>query len=281
MSGGGLLHAASLLLSLASHVVVAMVIGYKSICYMQLPLLLPAATILLVKLLVDKEFRKSLPFPQKVTHCLLAAVFPMSLVHRPAPRTGETEQPEEEGDTMTVRRKLTAQEIGFKFSLQVLNVVVGVVIFTVLSWTDQHYGEAVRKVSEASGISLSLLIYVLCPTATVLSIALRTAASFKSPWKAARLPDGPFQNTCRCSPNACFCPDSSCCCANGCCVLAFSCGCPDDSCWAKSCQWWPPIPRTRSVSRSIPITVTRLPGNVPEEVNTLLEQIQDNRAGSS
>ena len=54
---------------------------------------------------------------------------------------------------MTVRRKLTAQVMGFNFSLQVLNVVVGAVIFTVLSWTDHHYAEAVKKVEEASGVS--------------------------------------------------------------------------------------------------------------------------------
>ena len=166
----------------------------------------------------------------------------MSLViSRSAPRTGETEQAEEEADTLTVHRKITSKELAFSYSLHLLNLVCGATIFTVLSWTDDHYAEAVRKVEDASGVSLSLLIYLICPILALVSIALRAAASSMSPWKAARLPD-----------------DSE-----------------DNSCWAKFCQWWPPVPRTRRLARSIHLSVSRLPDNDKEEKQSQHEEEEE------
>ena len=72
---GGILNTISLLLSLLNFVFVSVMLGYKSIFLLPLPLIVLSIAIFVAKSATDREFRTWYLGP-KLTHCLLVSIFP-------------------------------------------------------------------------------------------------------------------------------------------------------------------------------------------------------------
>ena len=77
MTTGGFLHILSYIMSLMCFIVIAAMLGYKTIFLVPLPLALTALVIYLAKSAFDKQF-KTWNVGPKVVHCLLASIFPIA-----------------------------------------------------------------------------------------------------------------------------------------------------------------------------------------------------------
>ena len=77
MSLGGILHSLSFALSLFTFVVVSVMLGYKTVFLAPVPLIFTFAIIALAKTAYDDDF-KTWSFGRKVSHCLVASIFPIS-----------------------------------------------------------------------------------------------------------------------------------------------------------------------------------------------------------
>ena len=77
LSLGGILNTISLFLSLLNFVFVSVMLGYKSIFLLPLPLVVLSIATFVAKSVADREFR-TWPLGPKLTHCLLASIFPVT-----------------------------------------------------------------------------------------------------------------------------------------------------------------------------------------------------------
>ena len=89
------------------------------------------------------------------------------------------------GESFTEKIKTSGPELLFGYLLRLVNLLVGIVVFTVLMQLDSKYAETIEKVRAASGFSISQMIYFVCPAALLLSGLLNIAYhAFAEPWRA-------------------------------------------------------------------------------------------------
>ena len=69
--------------------------------------------------------------------------------------------------------KIAGPEILFAYLLHIVNVVCGVVVFTVFMETSPEYASTMAKIERASGFSMSSTIYLVCPLSLLLSALTR------------------------------------------------------------------------------------------------------------
>ena len=156
------------MMSLAVHVGMAIMTGYFSVFLVPLVILVPAAVHFIVKSTVDNEFRVK-KIGLKLSQSLLSAIFPIS---SPRPEPEEAENEEETGNRFEARIKNSASEILFLYILHAVTLAVAMVTFTILSAVSEDYLVTLVKVDKASGVSIALIIYCLCPMALVMSLLL-------------------------------------------------------------------------------------------------------------
>ena len=77
VSLGGILRSLSFALSLFTFVVVSVMLGYKTVFLAPVPLIVTFTIIFLAKAAYDDDF-KTWSFGRKVSHCLVASIFPIS-----------------------------------------------------------------------------------------------------------------------------------------------------------------------------------------------------------
>ena len=82
LTWGGLLHTFSLAASLTTFVITSVMLGYQSVFLVPLPLIISATVLFVSKSVFDREFR-SWSLGPKISHSLLAAIFPMSSPRMP------------------------------------------------------------------------------------------------------------------------------------------------------------------------------------------------------
>lgn len=186
LTPGGLLLLLSLLLSLLPHLAVAVLIGYHSVFLVQVPLLLTASCLLLVKIICDKDFRSGWPLSQKLIYCLLGAIFPLT---SPRPGTKQEERHTDKGeaarDTLERSVKSSGAELVFLYLLHCVCLLGGMVVFSVLQ-QEEEYSATLAKVEEASGLSLDVVLYCICPLCLVLSGGARVLSLYWGPWALVR-----------------------------------------------------------------------------------------------
>ena len=89
------------------------------------------------------------------------------------------------GESFTEKIKTSGPELLFGYLLRLVNLLVGIVVFTVLMQLDSKYADTIEKVRAASGFSISQMIYFVCPAALLLSGLLNIAYhAFAEPWRA-------------------------------------------------------------------------------------------------
>ena len=82
------------------------------------------------------------------------------------------------------RTKIAGPELFFAYLLHSLNCLVGVVVYTILLETSPEYASTMVKVGNASGFSMSTMIYLVCPVSLLLSaLAKLTYHSTSERWK--------------------------------------------------------------------------------------------------
>ena len=78
MTLGGMLHAFSLTMSLTVFVITSVLLCYQSVFLVPVPLAVAAIITFMVKSASDKEFSESWNLGSKLSHCLVASIFPVS-----------------------------------------------------------------------------------------------------------------------------------------------------------------------------------------------------------
>ena len=154
-------------------------LGYQSIFLVPVPLIVTSATIFVAKSVSDRQFRTWMLGP-KVTHCLLASIFPVT-TPRPKQEVHSKicllifihllqwqEDDLLENEIMS-RMKIAGPELVFAFLLHSVNLLFGIVVFTILMETSPEYASTMMKVEKASGFSMSTMIYLICPISLLLS----------------------------------------------------------------------------------------------------------------
>ena len=82
------------------------------------------------------------------------------------------------------RTKIAGPELIFAYLLYSFNLLVGVVVYTILLETSPEYASTMTKVGDASGFSMSTMIYLGCPVSLLLSaLAKLTYHSTSERWK--------------------------------------------------------------------------------------------------
>ena len=90
----------------------------------------------------------------------------------------------EEGEA-TKKIKISGPELVFGFLLRFANLLIGITVFALLVKFDPEYASTIEKVREASGLSVSNMIYFVCPGALLLSALSKLAYhAFAEPWGA-------------------------------------------------------------------------------------------------
>ena len=82
---------------------------------------------------------------------------------------GFQEEEELAENEIMLRVKIAGPEILFGSLLPFVNIVCGVIVFTVLMETSPEYARTMAKIEKASGFSMSLMINLVCPIAMPLS----------------------------------------------------------------------------------------------------------------
>ena len=75
----------------------------------------------------------------------------------------------------TARIKISGPEQFYAFLLQLGNLLLGITIFTILMAAVPSYAEKMVKVEAASGLSMSVMVYVVGPTALLISALAKVA----------------------------------------------------------------------------------------------------------
>ena len=196
---GGVLLTFSFLTSLLTHVVVVVALGYYSVYLTTTPLLVASSIIFLAKSCVDKEFRRWRLGP-KLTHCLISAIFPITT---PRPESKEYDKEENLVSRIMTKVKVAGNELFFRFLLHLFILTLGAVAFAVLN-LDPTYAEKMRKLEEASTISMEVMVYAACPVAFLLSILSQLVYHrYFDPWMLvrSRMEPGCCPGSCRdCKP---------------------------------------------------------------------------------
>ena len=82
------------------------------------------------------------------------------------------------------RTKIAGPELIFAYLLYSFNLLVGVVVYTILLETSPEYASTMAKVGDASGFSMSTMIYLGCPVSLLLSALVKlTYHSTSERWK--------------------------------------------------------------------------------------------------
>ena len=224
-SVGGILLTFSFLTSLLMHVTIMVAHGYHSVYLTTTPLLLASSVLFLAKSCVDKEFRMWRLGP-KLTHCLISSIFPVTT---PRPESKVENKQEDSGSVATARIKMAGGELFFVYLLHLATLVLGMIAFTLLS-ADPEYAEKMKKLEEASKISMEVMVYAACPVAFLLSILSQLVfRQYFDPWRLLRS---------RIEP--------------GCCP--------------GSCQECKPKPMSRVVLRTVPIQGSKDRESSPSEI---------------
>ena len=71
------------------------------------------------------------------------------------------------------RIKIAGPELLFAFLLHIVNLFCGIVVFTILMETSPEYASTMMKVEKASGLSMSMMIYLVCPISLLLSALVK------------------------------------------------------------------------------------------------------------
>ena len=71
------------------------------------------------------------------------------------------------------RIKISGPEQFFCYILHLTNLLFGIIVFSILTEMDPSFTVKMKKVEEASGVSMSVMIYVVGPAALVLSGLLK------------------------------------------------------------------------------------------------------------
>ena len=179
LTPSGILLTLSLFFSLSMHIGIVSFLGHFSIFLIPLPLALLTFTILIAKSCIDPHFQKE-PFRQKFTYSLLAAIFPVSST-RP---TMEVEGGEDDDSERVcfVQEKDASSELTLLHILHFGTYLASTTIYTVLMLTNLAFVNAMGKVEGSSGLNSSLVIFVGCPVASLLSILARLLHTKTEPW---------------------------------------------------------------------------------------------------
>ena len=192
---GGLLHTFSLVMSLTTFVITSVMLGYQSVFLVPIPLTITAILLFVVKSAVDREFR-AWDLGPKVSHCLLGSIFPISSPRMPTQvnllsalhcyfNVILSQDAEKEADNkFTARIKISGPEQFFSYILHLVNLLIGIAVFTILTEMVPSYAAKMKKVEAASGVSMAMMIYVVGPTALGLSSAAKVLYhSTSETWK--------------------------------------------------------------------------------------------------
>ena len=180
-SAGGILLTLSFLMSLITHVVIVVALGYHSVFLTTVPLLFTATVFFMTKSYVDREFRTWKIGP-KITHCLISAIFPITT---PRPISGTDGNTREE-TTTSVRVKMSGGELSFSYLLHGIALLLGIMAFTLLN-LDSEYGKKMAKLEEVSTISMQFMVYMVCPVAFLLSMLSQMIyRRFFDSWRSLR-----------------------------------------------------------------------------------------------
>ena len=96
----------------------------------------------------------------------------------------DTDDPKER--EVTARIKISGPEQGFAYILHFINLITCIVVFTVLMQTVPEYADTIRKVQAASGFSMSVMIYIVCPVSFLLAVLAKIIFHATSEtWKVA------------------------------------------------------------------------------------------------
>ena len=97
---------------------------------------------------------------------------------------GFQEEEELAENEIRLRIKIAGPEILFCYLLHSVNIVCGVIVFTVFMETSPEYARTMAKIEKASRFSMSLMIYLVCPLSLLLSALARLAYhSTSERWK--------------------------------------------------------------------------------------------------
>ena len=99
--------------------------------------------------------------------------------------SGDKEGSAEE-EKVTAKIKISGPEQIFAYTIHLINLVTGIVVFAILMHTVPEYAETIRKVEAASGFPMSVMINIVCPAAFLLSVLSKIVYHVTSePWKVA------------------------------------------------------------------------------------------------
>ena len=168
-------------MSLITHVVIVVALGYHSVFLTTVPLLFTATVFFLTKSYVDREFR-TWKVGLKITHCLISAIFPITTPRPTSGNDGNTQ-----GETTTsVRVKMSGGELSFSYLLHGIALLVGIMAFTLLN-LDTEYGKKIAKLEEVSTVSMQIMVYMVCPISFLLSMLSQMVyRQFFDPWRSLR-----------------------------------------------------------------------------------------------
>ena len=80
--------------------------------------------------------------------------------------------------------KIAGPELIFAYLLHIVNLLFGVVTYTILMETSPEYASTMMKVENASGFSMSMMIYLVCPISLLLSALVKvTYHATSETWK--------------------------------------------------------------------------------------------------
>ena len=166
----------SFFFSLFMQVAVACFLGHASIFIVPLPLTMLALVILLVKSIVDKDFRRQ-PLAQRITHSLLAGIFPIS-----SRRPIEDEGKKENSGQNEPKHKDSSSELLLLHILHMTNTLVWTIVFASLMQTSGAFSDKIGKIEKANGLDASWVIFLGSPIACLLSILCRLMYNQVEPW---------------------------------------------------------------------------------------------------
>ena len=83
-----------------------------------------------------------------------------------------------------IKIKISGPELVFGYLLRLANLLLGITVFTLLIHFDQEYASTIEKVRAASGFSMSVMIYLVCPAALLFSAVSKLAYhTWADPWR--------------------------------------------------------------------------------------------------
>ena len=105
---------------------------------------------------------------------------------RIAQESSGDEEGSAEEEKVTAKIKISGPEQIFAYTIHLINLVAGIVVFAILMHTGPEYAETIRKVEAASGFPMSVMINIVSPAAFLLSVLSKIVYHVTSePWKVA------------------------------------------------------------------------------------------------